>query len=477
MKNLLSKYHQMPVPVKAAFWLTICSLLQKGISIFTVPIFSRLLTTSEYGTVSVFVSWQNICILFTGLSLSNGIFNSAMIQYEDRHKQVVSSYLGLSTVLTVCFFVLYILFHEEWDKLLGMDGILMTLLFLHLLFAPAFNLWMAQQRFEYKYKVFVIVTLAISLLMPAVGIICVLHSENRLMARVFSMTIVECMFYAVLFLFIFLKGKTFYHRDLWKNAIIVNVPLIPHFLSGTVLNQADRIMIHNMSGASQAGIYSVAYSAAMLLQIVISSINSSIVPWFYKKMKRGKADETRGILSLAAVLMAGAVITFMLFAPECMKLLAAPEYYEAIWIFPPLTASVFYIFVYNLFCNVELYYEKSIYITAASCAAAGLNIVLNYFAIPVFGYMAAGYTTLISYICYAIVHYFCMKDILKKKSMENPIDIKFIVVLSALVLVASFAINLTYGNWVLRYGFMFLVLIVLHVNRGKIVGAIRELKR
>ena len=50
MGKFLQKYRNMSVQV-GSFWFLICSFLQKGISSITTPIFTRLLTTEEYGAV------------------------------------------------------------------------------------------------------------------------------------------------------------------------------------------------------------------------------------------------------------------------------------------------------------------------------------------------------------------------------------------------------------------------------------------
>ena len=66
--------------------------------------------------------------------------------------------------------------------------------------------------------------------------------------------------------------------------------------------------------------------------------------------------------------------------------------------FPPLTVSVYFLFVYNFFVNIELYYEKKVLVTIASCITAVLNIILNYIAIKYWGYISAEYKKLIFYL-------------------------------------------------------------------------------
>ena len=71
MKRILAKYRSLPEAVKASLWFTICSILQKGISFITVPIFTRMLSTEEYGIISLFGAWQSILAIFATLNLSD----------------------------------------------------------------------------------------------------------------------------------------------------------------------------------------------------------------------------------------------------------------------------------------------------------------------------------------------------------------------------------------------------------------------
>ena len=51
-------------------------------------------------------------------------------------------------------------------------------------------------------------------------------------------------------------------------------------------------------------------------------------------------------------------------------------------------------------------------------AAAVANVVLNFIFIRIFGYVAAGYTTLACYILYSVGHYVVSKRILVAEGIE-----------------------------------------------------------
>lgn len=89
-------------------------------------------------------------------------------------------------------------------------------------------------------------------------------------------------------------------------------------------------------------------------------------------------------------------------------------YHTAIWTIPPVAMSVYFMFCYDLFAKFAFYYEKTKLIMCASVIGAVLNIVLNYIFINAFGYVAAGYTTLVCYVIYSVAHYNLMNIICEK---------------------------------------------------------------
>lgn len=90
--------------------------------------------------------------------------------------------------------------------------------------------------------------------------------------------------------------------------------------------------------------------------------------------------------------------------PEVVKLLASSAYWDGIKIIPPIVLSNFVIFAYTLYVNTEHYYKKTKGITVNTVVAAIVNIVLNFLFIPKFGYVAAAYTTLASYLVSFALH-------------------------------------------------------------------------
>ena len=76
--KLLNKYKAMSLPLKLTMWIFICTCIQRGINIITVPIFTRLMSQEEYGQFSVFMSWQSIIEILVSLRLYAGVYNKGL---------------------------------------------------------------------------------------------------------------------------------------------------------------------------------------------------------------------------------------------------------------------------------------------------------------------------------------------------------------------------------------------------------------
>lgn len=450
--NLLNKYKNMPLPMKASLWFLICAFLQKGISVLTTPIFTRLLSTSEYGQYNVFNSWLGIVTVFVSFNLGAGVFAQGLVKFDEEKEVFASSLQGLTIVLIGSWFVLYWAFRERWDQLLGLTDIQMIAMFSLIWTTAVFNFWAGEQRNIYRYKTLVILTIVVSVAKPLVSIGLILNAEDKVLARIIGLMVVELIGYGWLFVVQMKKGKRFFIWKYWKYALAFNIPLLPHYLSQIVLNSSDRIMINKIVGEHETGIYSLAYSLSSLMIIFNTALQYTLTPWIYKKIKQKQISEIKSIGYLSLIMVALANIILIILAPEVVAIFAPASYKDAIWVIPPIAVSVYFIFSYDLFAKFAFYYEKTKLIMFTSILGAICNLVLNAICIPKWGYMAAGYTTLICYMVYSVGHYVLMERICKKYvGEESPYNVWVIWGITAVFLVVATMILLVYKHLIVRY--------------------------
>lgn len=468
----------MSAPVKASLWFAVCNIVQKGIALLSTPIFTRILTTEQYGVYTVYQSWYQIIVIFATLNLSAGVFNNGLLKYEGREDEFTSSMQGLSTTITMILFAVYLCAMDFWNNLFGLSTLFVMAMFVELIFVPAYNFWSVRQRFDYKYRKIIVTTIIIAFGSPVLGVISVLSTSYKAEARVLSYVLVQVAVGLFFYIRNTIKGKRFFDKKIWKFALAFNIPLIPHYLAFQVLNQSDRIMISKMISTGTAAIYSVAYSIAMMMTIITNAINHTLIPYTYKALKSKDYKGIRKNANMLLILIGSGCILAMAFAPEIIKLFAAEQYYDAIWVMPPLAASVYFMFLYPLFGNVEFFYEKTIYATIASCIGAVTNIVLNLIFINIFGYFAAGYTTLFCYILFSFSHYLFHKKVIKEKNLgvSNIYDMKFIIMFSLIELLAMVGMTITYNYIIIRYSIIVAIVLVAVLNRKKIISQIKAIR-
>lgn len=469
--KLRSKYRSLPVQAKASFWFLMCAFLQRGISFITTPIFTRILTTAEYGQFSVFNSWMQIITPIVSLNLYSGVYSQGIVKFSDERDQFSSSLQGLSLVLVAAWTAIYLLFSDFFDNLFTLTVAQMLCMFVMIWASGSFSFWSMDQRVDFKYRKLVAVTLLVSAAQPTLSIILILTSEDKVMARILGMTIVQFLFYSWTFVSQMRKGRKFFHKRFWIYALKFNLPLLPHYLSLTLLSSSDRIMISSMVGASEAGIYNLAYSISMVMSMFNTALLQTLEPWIYKKLKAGQGGDLAKVAYPTFVGIAGVNLVLIVLAPEVVGIFAPPQYYEAIWIIPPVALSVYFMYLYTFFATFEFYYEKTGYVAAATVGGAILNVVLNYVCIGMIGYMAAGYTTLVSYMLFAVLHYhFMMKICRESIGGLKPYRTSIIVGISVAALILGFLIQLTYALSVVRYSIVIAVLIAAFVFRDRLRG-------
>ena len=469
IKTLQAKYQCIPVGVKASLWFLICQFIQKAISVISTPIFTRLLSTSDYGQISVFNSWLSIISVFVSMNLFSGVYIQGLIKNEDKQAEYSSSLQGLCTTLIVSWFVLYLLFRNFWNRFLSLTTIQVTALFVIIWASSTFSFWAVEQRVKLNYKRLVALTLFVAVFNPLLGIILVVNCHDKVTAKILGLGIVELVAYLGCFISQMRRGKRFFSSEFWIHAIRFNIPLIPHYLAMSVLSGADRIMIEKLVNSSSAGIYSLAHSVSLIMSLFNVALLQAIEPWLYRQIKNNLICNLKNVGYPAFVVIASINIILIALAPEVIAVFAPASYQEGIWLIPPVAMSVFFMFLYTFFAVFEFYFEKTKLIALATGGGAILNIILNYIFIRRFGYYAAAYTTLFCYIMYALFHYLAMAWICRNKHWSVPYNFYVLLCIAFLLMALGFGFMAVYNFPVIRFALL-LVLGILLVFCRKIIS-------
>lgn len=112
IKRVKEKYNKIPLPVKAGMFFLICTVLQNGLNIISLPIFTRLLSKEQYGLSSMYFAWNDLFAIVCTFRFSYGVFDKGMIKYKEEKDVFESSLLGLSMTITGISFCVFLVFRD-----------------------------------------------------------------------------------------------------------------------------------------------------------------------------------------------------------------------------------------------------------------------------------------------------------------------------------------------------------------------------
>lgn len=471
---LKDKYDSLAITAKASLWAFSASVIQRGMSILATPIFTRILTTEEYAQYTLYQSWLVIWMIFASLQVFNYSTYTALTKFDDKD-DFISSAVGVIMSLTVLCAILYFVLSYFFQDFLGFPLLIVVCMFLDILFYSVYNLWVARERYDYRYKWIAIFAIIMGICEPILGVALTYLVKDKGYGRIYGVFGVHTIVGFALLISILRKSKQMFCSEYWKYIFRFGLPLLPHLLSSQILTRSDRLMINSICGASDAGIYGLAYSLSMLMMIVNDAVLNSFTPWTYHEIKKKNFGNIKDGANKVLMLVSVSNILLILFAPEAVKIFATTEYSQAIYIIPAVSASVYYTFLFNLFVNIEYYYSETKFVAIASVGAAVSNVILNLFFIPRYGFIAAGYTTLLSYIFYALGHFIFMRIVSNKHAGGYQFyNNRWILAVSGIFTLVALLIIPLYKYTMIRYVFIFLIALTFGCCWKKIVFLVKR---
>ncbi len=396
--------------LKSGSWYLVASFAQRGLGFLAVYLFSRLLTTEQYGTVSVFMPWLTIFGSTITLNVYASVARARYDFKDEEFARFLSASVSLGTATSLLALILIGLLPEALlGPIFGLPKILVLLAVLLAASEISVNSSLSVWQIDYKYQRYSIVSFGLALSKILLSLLFILAPlaflrDDRALARILGMTGVSIVAGLYLFARILATGRTLIHSGYWRYALTYSLPLIPHVLSGLILAQMDRLLIDRFIGRSEAGLYTLAYQIGELVTLMWTATNAAWVPWFYEQMEK-KNDaliRRRANQYLIGFTVITAAVTIA--GPWLLTLLAPQEYWSTRAIVPVVMGGMFFNLTYAFYANVEFFVKKTVYISIGTTLAAAINVGLNVVLLPKLGYRVAAWTTLIACVFLFLVH-------------------------------------------------------------------------
>lgn len=475
LKTIFCKWNSLSDAAKSSVAFIVSTFIVKGMAFIVTPIFTRIISTDQYGVISSYNSWLAIIEVFAVLGLTSaGVFNVGLNEHKEDRSQFISSIVVLCNIVTIFVFAILFFVKDYFSNLFLLSNSLVLAMFIYFMFSPSQVFWITRQRYEYRYKLPFIVTVFSALVSQLISVICIIciSTENQAELKIWSTLLATLLFQIPIYIILLIKGKCGFNVNIWKSTLTVAVPLLPHYLAQHIMSNSDRIMLQNMTSNTYVAIYSVVATISMVSTIVWSAINASLVPFTYEKMDANREQAVNKVVNPLLVFYALICFSVTLAGPELLKILAPSNYYEGVVAIPPIAITAFVTALYNLYANIEFYHKKSWWIAFSTVVAALLNVGLNYLLIPKFGYVGAAYTTLVSQSLLVLFHYFGYRRSHAVKIYNDKVTIGILLI----VILLCESCNLLYLNNIVRYALISIIVIVLVLKKSFILEKIKLLK-
>ncbi len=474
INNIITKYHNLSLPVKATLWFTMSQFFVKGIGLLTTPFTTRILSTEEYGRISTFASWESLFLVLNTFSSGHAVMNLC-VKYKDR-KCILSSVIILNILLSLMWGMIILLTASTIIQFTGLSIIMIMCLYLSCIFRNIISGWTFVKQYEYSYKIIVIETIIYSLVTSVGGLLSIAIISKTAEAKIIPQVVAASLIGMLIVISSLKNSKIKCNSDIWKYTLNFCIPLLPHYLSEIVLMSSDKIMIDRMCGSSDVAIYSVAYAVGSLIMMLASAVDSAFAPYQYQKITNKEYKTLAINTNYIIIFVAFSLDVIMLFGREIVLVFGGIKYIQSISLIIPISLGVFFNYIFRLFARVQEYFEQKYTIVIASVSCALLNIILNYIFINIYSYKAAAYTTFFCYFVFCFLHYLFYRMACRKHIGQEIYDIKGLALISAAMMVSTLVIGIISRLFILKYIILLVAIIIVLLQRKRILNFVKTIR-
>lgn len=436
---------------RVAFFNILSTLLLRGISIFTMPLFSRLLGTSSYGVTQVYNTWVAVFAIVLTLQTQGTLVNARMEYPEEEQNRYQASVMGMSMLMYLLCSGIILCLLNPISNALKLSKFLVILMLIQAFGTFCVNF--LNQKFVYEFKAGrnMLLSLGVTLttLVLSVVLILQLPKDINYYGRVVAIAATYGIIGIPVCIYILAKGKTLFRKEYWKFCIVLAIPTVFYNLSDLILGQSDKVMVQQILGISAAGLYSAALNFGGIVFTIFTALNNSWCPFFFDDMKMGNRENVRekakNYLELFTVLAVG----FILLSKEVYPLFVDSSFLSGTKMIPIFVSSYFINFLCTFPINYEYYHKQTKVVAVVTIVSSLVNVGLNFVLIQQFGMVGAALATMISHCLQLMLHYCYTRYILGKK--EYPFGIQLWIGYAAAYFIVVIFSGVTYNFWPIRW--------------------------
>ncbi len=398
------------------------SIVGRLLNYLLVPLYTAAFANpSDYGVVSELYAYVAFLVVLLTFGMETSFFR--FIQLKDDKEEVFQNSFLTVIGINILFFLVSLFFNQNIANFLlyPNHNEYVVLLIAVVCIDAISSLPLAKLRAEEQAKKFVGIQLASIFVNIGLNLVLMLliFDKSRpeqgvlyiLLANLVSSLVKPLLLYKH-----FLHLRLKFNPELAKEMVVYALPLVFGGFAGIINETLDRALLKRLlfeSGQTleyakaQVGIYSAVYKLAMLVSILLQAYRYAAEPFFFSQMKNQDKDKIYSKVMnyfVATVCLVFLVVTLNI---DIFKHFIRNEsYWVGLGVVPILLLANVFLGIYY---NQSIWYKLSGQTKFGAYIAIGgatLTVVLNVLFIPVYGYWACAWTTLIVYAAQMIASYY-----------------------------------------------------------------------
>lgn len=447
------------------------SIGTKLIAFFLVPLYTKVLSTDDFGTADLIYTIVTILVPLLTLNVSEAIMRFALDKNAN-HKRIMNigvTLLVLATVVGILIVPIAKTISEMTDYVWYMYLYTITLAY-----SQTLLYYLRGKEELMKYSIGNIIhSLAIALLNIVFLLAFKMGLKGYFTAYIAANTITAIYAFCVGNVKEVLFDFKWDNR-LCKNMLKYSIVLIPNSFMWWVMNSSDRVMLTSMIGPSANGIFAISYKIPTLLTTLATIFNQA---WCYSAIKEDESadkdkyyNEVFDKLAAFVLLTAAAMILIM---KPFMRVYVSADYYVA-WKYTPYLILGFVFLTMGTFLSSAYTVNKDSkgFLYSGVCGAV-LNIILNWILIKKIGIAGAAIATMAGYITVFVYRVKDTRKYVKIKYLTN--ELVFSVIMVIVMCVTMFIDNLC-GQLLLAGEFLLLLIVQRKTIKDFLSGILNTLK-
>jgi O-antigen/teichoic acid export membrane protein len=390
-------------------------IISKIVPIVMLPIVTRLMPNTEYfglNDISVVIVSFGIAIAVMGMY--DAMYRMFFEKEEQEYKEeICSSTLGFTLATSMIIFLVLFVFQSFFSKFFfGSEKYsnLLLLTALSILIGGTNSIVSAPTRMRNQRKIFLVTNTLSPILSYGVSIPLLLKGHFIIalpLASVISSLSMEIIFLVLNRQWFNLKKIKKEHI---KSMLYIALPLFPNFLIYWIFNACDRLMIANMLGNDQVGIYAIGAKIGQVSQLIYTAFAGGWQFFAFSTMKdQDQVKMTSNIFEYLGLISFGAGMLMTVMSDYIFKLFFSGDYVKGTIVAPYLFFSPLLLMLFQVACNQFIVIKKTWPNLFILSFGALVNITINWIGIKYIGIEGAALGTLCGYVTAVLICVFVLQ--------------------------------------------------------------------